>query len=92
MTAFPDLKIDMDDLIEQRGKLIYKWILEGANSGPGGTGMRVHISGFEGDAAHLTGGLSFHRPTRRRRRAFGDARGTMERPTRGDGDVPGGRL
>ena len=47
MTAFPDLKVYMDDLLEQQGKLIYKWTLEGNNSGPGGTGKRVRISGFE---------------------------------------------
>ena len=47
MTAFPDLKVYMDDLLEDRGKVIYKWTLEGTNSGPGGTGKRVRISGFE---------------------------------------------
>ena len=47
MTAFPDLKVYMDDLVEQRDKIIYKWTLEGINSGPGGTGNRVRISGFE---------------------------------------------
>ena len=47
MTAFPDLEVHMDDLLEQRGKMIYKWTLEGTNSGPGGTGKRVRISGFE---------------------------------------------
>jgi len=47
MTAFPDLKVYMDALLEQRGKVIYKWTLEGTNSGPGGTGKRVRISGFE---------------------------------------------
>ena len=47
MTAFPDLKVYMDDLLEKQGKLIYKWTLEGTNTGPGGTGKRVRISGFE---------------------------------------------
>ena len=47
MTAFPDLKVYMDDLLQERGKVIYKWTLEGTNSGPGGTGKRVRISGFE---------------------------------------------
>ena len=47
MTAFPDLMVYMDDLLEDRGKVIYKWTLEGANTGPGGTGNRVRISGFE---------------------------------------------
>ena len=47
MTAFPDLMVHMDDLLEERGKVIYKWTLEGTNGGPGGTGKRVRISGFE---------------------------------------------
>ena len=47
MTAFPDLKVYFDDLLEKHGKVIYKWTLEGTNTGPGGTGNRVRISGFE---------------------------------------------
>jgi hypothetical protein len=47
MTAFPDLKVYMDDLLEKQGKVIYKWTLEGTNTGPDGTGKRVRISGFE---------------------------------------------
>ena len=47
MTDFPDLKASMDDLLEQGEKVIYKWTLEGVNTGPGGTGHRVRFSGFE---------------------------------------------
>ncbi|MFN8009132.1 MAG: ester cyclase [Terriglobia bacterium] len=47
MTAFPDLKVSMDDLLVNREKVIYKWTLEGTNCGPGGTGRQVRISGFE---------------------------------------------
>jgi len=47
MTEFPDLKVSMDDLLDQGEKVIYKWTLEGINTGPGGTGHRVRISGFE---------------------------------------------
>jgi hypothetical protein len=47
MTAFPDLRVYMDELLESSGKLIYHWTLEGTNNGPGGTGQRVRISGFE---------------------------------------------
>jgi hypothetical protein len=47
MTVFPDLMVHMHDLVNQRDKIIYKWTLEGTNSGPGGTGSRVRISGFE---------------------------------------------
>lgn len=44
MTAFPDLKLSLDDLVERQGKMIYRWTLEGTHSG---TGKRVRISGFE---------------------------------------------
>ena len=47
MTAFPDLVVYMDDLLDQKSKVIYKWTLEGKNDGPGGTGNRVRVSGFE---------------------------------------------
>lgn len=47
MTEFPDLKVSMDDLLDEGDKVIYKWTLEGINTGPGGTGQRVRISGFE---------------------------------------------
>jgi predicted ester cyclase len=47
MTTFPDLEITMDDLLDQGERVIYKWTLSGTNTGPGGTGHRVRISGFE---------------------------------------------
>ena len=47
MTAFPDLEVYMDDLVETQGAVTYKWTLDGTNSGPGGRGKRVRISGFE---------------------------------------------
>ena len=47
MTAFPDMKVVMDNLHLQDGGVIYNWRLTGTNTGPGGTGRAVHISGFE---------------------------------------------
>ena len=47
MTAFPDLCVVMDNLRLQAGEPEYHWTLAGTNSGPGGTGRRVRISGFE---------------------------------------------
>ena len=47
MTAFPDLKVVMDDLRVQKDGAEYHWTLIGTNSGPGGGGHRVQISGFE---------------------------------------------
>ena len=47
MVAFPDLSVVMDDLRLLGGEPEYHWTLFGTNSGPGGTGRRVRISGFE---------------------------------------------
>ncbi len=47
MTAFPDLKIQMDSLEVNGDQFVYHWTLMGTNTGPSGTGNRVHISGFE---------------------------------------------
>lgn len=47
MHTFPDLEVIMDDLIVQGQHAEYHWTLDGTNSGPGGTGKRVRISGFE---------------------------------------------
>jgi predicted ester cyclase len=47
MTAFPDLKVYMDDLVETKGRVTYQWTLDGTNAGPGGTGKRIRISGYE---------------------------------------------
>jgi ketosteroid isomerase-like protein len=47
MTAFPDMQVFMDDLRLQDDGAIYHWTLTGTNTGPGGTGRAVRISGFE---------------------------------------------
>ena len=47
MTDFPDMKVQMDDLVAQEDRVEYHWTLVGTNTGPGGTGRAVHISGFE---------------------------------------------
>ena len=47
MTAFPDLVVSMDDLVVVGGTIHYRWTLEGTNTGPGGTGNHVRISGHE---------------------------------------------
>jgi len=47
MTAFPDLRVLMDDLVVQGDGAVYHWTLIGTNTRLGGTGQRVHISGFE---------------------------------------------
>lgn len=47
MTAFPDMKVLLDDLLVHGDRAVYRWTLLGTHSGPGGTGQRVRISGFE---------------------------------------------
>src|SRR4051812_18677525 len=47
MTAFPDLSLAMDDLLQRGDEAEYHWTLTGTNTGPNGTSHRVRISGFE---------------------------------------------
>jgi predicted ester cyclase len=47
MVAFPDMQVLMDDLVVENEHIEYRWTLVGTNTGPGGTGRRVRISGFE---------------------------------------------
>lgn len=47
MNAFPDLVVRLDRLAVSGTKIEYHWTLTGTNSGPGGTGRAVRISGFE---------------------------------------------
>ena len=48
MQALPDLHLDVDGVESAaHGVIIFKWTLTGHNTGPSGTGRRVHISGFE---------------------------------------------
>jgi steroid delta-isomerase-like uncharacterized protein len=47
MTAFPDMVVAMDRLDPAEGRITYHWTLTGTNTGPGGTGKAVRISGHE---------------------------------------------
>jgi len=47
MTAFPDLKVIMNDVSIDGERATYRWTLEGTNTGPRGNGAHVRISGFE---------------------------------------------
>ncbi len=47
MTTFPDMIVTFDKL-EPRGDVTaFHWTLIGTNTGPGGTGNKVRISGYE---------------------------------------------
>ncbi|HLW98140.1 MAG TPA: ester cyclase [Candidatus Acidoferrales bacterium] len=47
MMMFPDMRVRMDSILTEGDRVEYHWTLVGTNSGPGGTGRRVCISGFE---------------------------------------------
>ena len=47
MTAFPDLRVVLDQLVIKDDRVEYHWTLVGTNSGHGGTGKPVRISGME---------------------------------------------
>lgn len=46
-TAFPDMQVIMDNVAVRADGAEFHWTLVGTNTGPGGTGQRVRISGFE---------------------------------------------
>jgi SnoaL-like domain len=47
MTAYPDLVVEFDRLEPKGNRVLYHWTFFGTNGGPGGTGNRVRISGYE---------------------------------------------
>ena len=47
MTAFPDMKVLMDEVALDGDGAVYRWTLVGTNTGPGGTGRPVRVSGYE---------------------------------------------
>ena len=47
MTTFPDMIVTFDKLEPRCDRTAFHWTLTGTNTGPGGTGKRVRISGYE---------------------------------------------
>lgn len=47
MTAFPDMVVKLDSLSQDGSHAIFHWTWTGTNTGPGGTGKPVHLSGYE---------------------------------------------
>jgi steroid delta-isomerase-like uncharacterized protein len=47
MTTFPDMVVTMDEVSRDSDGTKFNWTLTGTNTGPGGTGKRVRISGYE---------------------------------------------
>jgi len=47
MTAIPDIQVLFDHLVLKDEGVEFHWTFTGTNTGPGGTGNRVRVSGFE---------------------------------------------
>jgi predicted ester cyclase len=47
MRDFPDMVVTFDKLEPRGDATVFHWTLVGTNSGPGGSGKRVQISGYE---------------------------------------------
>jgi len=47
MTTFPDMIVTMDKVVCDEEGTKFHWTLTGTNTGPGGTGNKVRISGYE---------------------------------------------
>jgi uncharacterized protein (TIGR02246 family) len=47
MRDLPDMIVTMDDVNHESDATKFHWTLTGRNTGPGGTGNRLHISGYE---------------------------------------------
>src|SRR5213080_1025078 len=47
MTTFPDMVVTFDKLDSQPNAIAFHWTLTGTNTGSGGTGKKVRISGYE---------------------------------------------
>ena len=47
MTTFPDMIVTTDKVVHDEEGTKFHWTLTGTNTGPGGTGKRVRISGYE---------------------------------------------
>ena len=47
MNAFPDMAVKMDSVSQDGNHATFHWTWTGTNTGPGGTGNAVRISGYE---------------------------------------------
>ena len=82
MTAFPDLLVHMDSLAVDGAHVEYHWTLSGTNTGPGGTGNSVQISGYEQWRFGVDGLIA------ESKRHFDVAESTVCKPARGVDQVP----
>ena len=45
--VLPDMQVFMDELVAEGDRIEFHWTFTGTNTGPGGTGNAVRVSGFE---------------------------------------------
>ena len=64
VTAFPDLHVSVDHVLVAGDSVFWAWTLTGANTGPGGTGNRVRVSGIEvwtiGDSGLVANSVGYY--------------------------------
>ena len=47
MTAFPDMVVKLTQMSQDDGHPVFHWLWTGTNTGPGGTGKFVRLTGYE---------------------------------------------
>lgn len=47
MTAFPDMVVRLDSVVRAGTAVRFHWVWTGTNTGPGGTGKAVRMTGYE---------------------------------------------
>jgi hypothetical protein len=47
MTAFPDMVVKLERMDQHGDHPVFRWIWTGSNTGPGGTGKFVRMTGYE---------------------------------------------
>ncbi len=47
MTAFPDMLVKLERMDQHGERPVFRWLWTGTNTGPGGTGKFVRITGYE---------------------------------------------
>ena len=47
MAAFPDMVVRVDSVVDRSDRVEFHWTWTGTNTGPGGTGRAVRITGYE---------------------------------------------
>src|SRR5262249_16170675 len=47
MRDFPDMIVTLDKIEARDDRTVFHWTFTGTNTGPGGTGNKVRISGYE---------------------------------------------